>query len=338
MRLGKTGIETRQNAFGALPVQRVSEKEAVKLLRDAYDGGMTYFDTARYYSDSEHKLGLAFEGMRDKIFIATKTGAVTVKDFEKDLETSLTELKTDYIDVYQFHNPSFCPRPGDESGIYDAMLKAKEQGKVRHIGITNHRLAIAKEAIISGLYETLQFPFSYLADERELKLAENCKKQNMGLIAMKGLAGGLINRADAAMAFMIRFDNVLPIWGIQRMSELEEWLTFMEKTPEMTEKITAFIEKERTELSGEFCRGCGYCMPCPAGIQINNCARMSQMIRRAPSASWLNEYWQGEMARIDSCLNCRRCVSKCPYSLDTPNLLRKNLADYRRVLAGEITV
>ena len=110
MRLGKTGIETRQNAFGALPVQRVSEKEAVKLLRDAYDGGMTYFDTARYYSDSEHKLGLAFEGMRDKIFIATKTGAVTVKDFEKDLETSLTELKTDYIDVYQFHNPSFCPK------------------------------------------------------------------------------------------------------------------------------------------------------------------------------------------------------------------------------------
>ena len=122
------------------------------------------------------------------------------------------------------------------------------------------------------------------------------------------------------------------------MSELEEWLAFMEKTPEMTEEITAFIEKERTELSGEFCRGCGYCAPCAVGIQINQCARMSQMIRRAPSASWLNEYWQGEMARIDSCLNCRRCVSKCPYSLDTPNLLRKNLADYRRVLAGEITV
>ena len=338
--LGTTGITVPQNAFGALPIQRVSKEEAVRILRRAREGGMTFFDTARGYTDSEEKLGLAFgdNGMRDTLYIATKTHSKTPENFRKDLETSLRLLKTDHVDIYQFHQATQCYRPGDGTGMYECMLEAKEQGKIRHIGITAHRIAVAEEIVESGLYETLQFPFSYLADERELKLAENCKKQNMGLIAMKGLAGGLINRADAAMAFMIRFDNVLPIWGIQRMSELEEWLTFMEKTPEMTEEITAFIEKERTELSGEFCRGCGYCMPCPAGIQINNCARMSQMIRRAPSAAWLNEYWQGEMARIDSCLNCRRCVSKCPYSLDTPNLLRKNLADYRRVLAGEITV
>ena len=338
--LGTTGITVPQNAFGALPIQRVSKEEAVRILRRAREGGMTFFDTARGYTDSEEKLGLAFgdNGMRDTLYIATKTHSKTPENFRKDLETSLRLLKTDHVDIYQFHQATQCYRPGDGTGMYECMLEAKEQGKIRHIGITAHRIAVAEEIVESGLYETLQFPFSYLADERELKLAESCKKQNMGLIAMKGLAGGLINRADAAMAFMIRFDNVLPIWGIQRMSELEEWLAFMEKTPEMTEEITAFIEKERTELSGEFCRGCGYCMPCPAGIQINNCARMSQMIRRAPSASWLNEYWQGEMARIDSCLNCRRCVSKCPYSLDTPNLLRKNLADYRRVLAGEITV
>ena len=338
--LGTTGITVPQNAFGALPIQRVSKEEAVRILRRAREGGMTFFDTARGYTDSEEKLGLAFgdNGMRDTLYIATKTHSKTPENFRKDLETSLRLLKTDHVDIYQFHQATQCYRPGDGTGMYECMLEAKEQGKIRHIGITAHRIAVAEEIVESGLYETLQFPFSYLADERELKLAESCKKQNMGLIAMKGLAGGLINRADAAMAFMIRFDNVLPIWGIQRMSELEEWLAFMEKTPEMTEEITAFIEKEWTELSGEFCRGCGYCMPCPAGIQINNCARMSQMIRRAPSASWLNEYWQGEMARIDSCLNCRRCVSKCPYSLDTPNLLRKNLADYRRVLAGEITV
>ncbi len=338
--LGTTGITVPQNAFGALPIQRVSKEEAVRILRRAREGGMTFFDTARGYSDSEEKLGLAFgdNGMRDTLYIATKTHSKTPEEFRKDLETSLRLLKTDHVDIYQFHQAKQCYRPGDGTGMYECMLEAKEQGKIRHIGITAHRIAVAEEIVESGLYETLQFPFSYLADERELRLAESCKKQDMGLIAMKGLAGGLINRADAAMAFMIRFDNVLPIWGIQRMSELEEWLSFMEKTPEMTEEITAFIEKERTELSGEFCRGCGYCMPCPAGIQINNCARMSQMIRRAPSAAWLNEYWQGEMARIDSCLHCRRCVSKCPYSLDTPNLLRKNLADYRRVLAGEITV
>ena len=338
MRLGKTEISTSQNAFGALPVQRVSEEEAVRLLRRAYEGGMTYFDTARYYSDSEHKLGLAFEEMRDKIFIATKTGAVTPEGFEKDLETSLRELKTDHIDVYQFHNPDFCPKPGDESGIYDAMLKAKEQGKVLHIGITNHRLAVAKEAIESGLYETLQFPFSYLASDKDIELVEMCRTADMGFVAMKALSGGLITNSEAAYAYITQYDNVLPIWGVQRESELEEWLSYMNNPPVMNDNIRSFIEREREELIGEFCRGCGYCMPCPAGIQINNCARMSLMLRRAPSSAWLNETWQNNMAQIENCLHCNACKSKCPYGLDTPALLQKNLEDYKRVLAGEVAV
>lgn len=338
MRLGKTSIETPQNAFGALPIQRVSQNEAIKLLREAFDGGMTYFDTARYYSDSEHKMGLAFEGMRDKIFIATKTGAVTADGFEKDLETSLKELKTDYIDVYQFHNPSFCPRPGDESGIYDAMLKAKEQGKVKHIGITNHRLAIAKEAIESGLYETLQFPFSYLAGPKDIELVDMCRKADMGFVAMKALSGGLITDSRAAFAYISMYDNVLPIWGIQREAELKEWLSYMDDAPIMNDEIRKIIEKDVNELSGEFCRGCGYCMPCPVGIQINNCARMSLMLRRAPSDAWLNETWQKNMAMIENCLHCNSCKSKCPYGLDTPSLLEKNLCDYKNVLAGKVNV
>ena len=170
VRLGKTGIVTNKSGFGALPVQRVSDEEAVRLLRKAYEGGMTYFDTARYYTDSEHKLGLAFEGMREKIFIATKTGATTPEDFWKELGISLANLRTDYIDVYQFHNPAFCPKPGDGSGLYECMLEAKAQGKIRHIGITNHRLKVAEEAITSGLYETLQFPFCYLATEEDKRL------------------------------------------------------------------------------------------------------------------------------------------------------------------------
>ena len=332
MRLGKTSIETPQNAFGALPIQRVSQNEAIKLLREAFDGGMTYFDTARYYSDSEHKMGLAFEGMRDKIFIATKTGAVTADGFEKDLETSLKELKTDYIDVYQFHNPAFCPSPGDESGIYDAMLKAKEQGKVRHIGITNHRLAIAKEAILSGLYETLQFPFSYLAGPKDIELVDMCRKADMGFVAMKALSGGLITDSRAAFAYISMYDNVLPIWGIQREAELKEWLSYMDDAPIMNDEIRKIIEKDVNELSGEFCRGCGYC------IQINNCARMSLMLRRAPSDAWLNETWQKNMAMIENCLHCNSCKSKCPYGLDTPSLLEKNLCDYKNVLAGKVSV
>lgn len=332
--LGSTNITVCQNAFGALPIQRISLDEAVNLLHRAYEGGMRFFDTARAYSDSEEKLGVAFKGMRDKIYIASKTMAKTPEDFWKQLETSLNLLQTDYIDIYQFHCVSQCYRPGDGSGMYECMLEAKRQGKIRHIGATAHNIEIAMECVESGLYETMQFPFCYLSGEKEMKLVNLCKEKNVGFIAMKGLAGGLIRNSKAIMAFMQQYDNVLPIWGIQKQEELEEWLSFMEDVPEYSKEIAAFIEKERKELAGDFCRGCGYCMPCPAGIVINNCARTSLLLRRAPSQNWLSESWQAEMSKIDNCLNCGKCKSKCPYGLDTPALLRKNLEDYRRVLNG----
>ena len=336
--LGSTGITVMQNAFGALPLQRISHDAAVALMRRAYEGGMRYFDTARAYSNSEEKMGAAFDGMREKVYIATKTTAKTPEQFWADLETSLRLLRTGYIDVYQFHQAAQVWRPGDGTGMYECMLEAKAQGKIRHIGITAHKIGVAFEAAESGLYETLQFPFSYLSGEQELRLVETCRVHNVGFVCMKGLAGGLITNSAAAMAWMGRFDNVLPIWGIQRERELDEWLAFMDETPAWTPQIEAFVEAERAVLSGSFCRGCGYCMPCPIDIQINNCARMSLMLRRAPSASWLNDHWQAEMAKIEDCLHCGQCASKCPYELDTPALLEKNLEDYRRVLAGEISV
>ena len=338
VRLGRTEIVTNKNGFGALPIQRISDKDAVYLLQKAYENGITYFDTARWYTDSEHKLGLAFKGVRDKIWIATKTGAASAADFWKDLETSLNNLQTDYIDVYQFHNPAVCPKPGDESGLYEAMLTAKEQGKVKHIGITNHRLAVADEAIESGLYETLQFPFCYLATEKDIALVKKCKEKDMGFIAMKALSGGLITNSAAAYAYLAQYDNVLPIWGVQRENELDEFLSYIDNPPKMNEELSKVIKHDRKELLGEFCRGCGYCMPCPMGIEINNSARMSLMLRRAPSAGWLSEEWQEKMMKIETCLHCNKCKSKCPYGLDTPALLEKNLEDYKNVLAGKVQV
>ncbi|MBU3878079.1 aldo/keto reductase [Faecalicatena sp. AGMB00832] len=336
--LGTTGITVPQNGFGALPIQRVSMDQAVEILRRAYEGGMTFFDTARAYSDSEEKLGQAFEGIRKDLYIATKTMARTPQEFKSQLETSLKLLKTDYIDIYQFHCVDVCYRPGDGTGMYECMLEAKEQGKIRHIGATAHKLNVAEECVRSGLYETLQYPLSYLSSEKELKLVELCREKNMGFIAMKGLAGGLINDSKAACAYMSQFDNVVPIWGVQRMEELEEWLSYMNDAPALDAEVLAYIEKEKKELNGEFCRGCGYCMPCPAGIQINNCARMSLMVRRAPSAGWLNEEWQENMKKIEECLDCGQCMKKCPYELNTPELLRKNYEDYKQILAGNITV
>ena len=334
--LGRTGIVTNKNAFGALPIQRVSAEYAGMLLRKAYEGGITFFDTARSYSDSEEKMGLALHDVRDKIFIATKTPSTTVEGFWKDLETSLRLLRTDYVDIYQFHNPDFCPKPGDGTGLYEAMLEAKEQGKIRFIGITNHRLGVAEEAAASGLYDTLQFPFCYLATDRDIALVNLCKEKNVGFISMKGLSGGLLTNAAAAYAWQARFENALPIWGVQREAELDEFLSFLQCPPDPEDpELLAIIEKDRKELIGNFCRACGYCMPCPAGITINQCARMSQLIRRSPSANWLTPESQAMMMKIEECLHCGQCKAKCPYGLDIPTLLEQNLEDYKNILAGK---
>ena len=217
------------------------------------------------------------------------------------------------------------------------MLRAKEEGKIRHIGITAHKIGIAEEIVESGLYEVLQFPFSYLATDRDIALVESCKEAGMGFLAMKGLSGGLLTNAKACMAFMLQYE-VLPIWGIQRMEELEEWLSFMEEEPVLDEEMKTLIEKDRAELLGEFCRGCGYCAPCSQDIIISQCARISQMIRRAPSADWMTDYWQKEMEKVETCTECGLCMTRCPYELNIPTLLRKNLADYRDIIAGRTKV
>lgn len=337
--LGRTGITAQKNAFGCLPIQRVSPEYAGKLLRKALDGGITFFDTARAYSDSEEKIGLALSDVRSRIFLATKTMANTVEGFWEQLHTSLRLLKTDYIDVYQFHNPSFCPKPGDGTGLYEAMLEAKAQGKIRFIGLTNHRLNVAEEAVRSGLYDTLQFPFCYLAADQDIALVELCREKNVGFISMKGLSGGLLTNSAAAYAWQAGFENTLPIWGVQRESELDEFLSYGENPPSMDDpEIKAVIEKDRKELIGNFCRACGYCMPCPAGIVINQCARMSQLIRRSPSQGWLTPESQAMMEKIEDCLHCGQCKKKCPYGLDTPALLRRNLEDYRNIVSGKTKI
>lgn len=330
--LGSTGITVNKNGFGALPIQRISKDDAVYLLKKAFDNGITFFDTARSYTDSEEKVGAAFHGMRDKVVLATKSPAENGEEFRKDLETSLRLLQTDYVDIMQFHNPAFCPKPGDGTGLYEEIVKAKEEGKVLHIGISNHRQPVAAEAIESGLYETLQFPFCYLATEKDLELVRACQKADIGFIAMKALSGGLITNSAAAYAYLDQFDNVLPIWGVQKEAELDEFIGYVDNPPAMTDEIRALIDHDRKELAGNFCRGCGYCLPCPAGIDIPTSARMSLLLRRSPSARYLEPDWQERMSRIDQCIHCNHCINHCPYSLNTPELLKINYEDYKTFL------
>lgn len=330
--LGRTGIKVNKNGFGALPIQRISREEAAKLLVKAYENGITFFDTARFYSDSEEKLGYALSEVRENIYIASKTMTTSVEEFWSQLKTSLSNLKTDYLDIYQFHNPGFCPKPEDGSGLYEAMLEAKARGMIRHIGITNHRLAVAMEAAESGLYETIQFPFSYLATDKEIELVKLCRDREIGFIAMKALSGGLITNAAAAYAFLAQYDHVLPIWGIQREKELNEFIEYIADPPVMNEKLNSVIEKDRRELSKDFCRGCGYCLPCPADIDIPTSARMSLMIRRAPVSVYLSDAWKEKMKKIEECIHCNHCKNHCPYGLDTPKLLAENWADYQNFM------
>lgn len=327
--LGKTGLMVTKTAMGCLPVQRCDKDYAVKLLRAAFEGGINYFDTANMYTDSEEKIGLALSDVRDQIVISTKSAARDKETVLKHIENSLRMMKTDHIDLFQFHQVPETPDPNDPNGAYAAALEAKERGWIDHIGVTTHRVAVAEECIASGLFETLQFPFSYISSERDLALAEKCKAAGMGYIAMKGLAGGLLTNARACHAFMKQYDNVVPIWGIQKLEELEQWLTVTEEDPDLDEELSAFIRKERQELSGTFCRSCGYCMPCPVGIEIRNCARMNMLLRRSPWQQYMTPEWQAKMNKIEDCLECRRCSSRCPYQLDTPNLLKYMLKDYR---------
>jgi aryl-alcohol dehydrogenase-like predicted oxidoreductase len=334
MRLGRTGIQVCRSGFGALPIQRVSLKEAVSLLRKAYNHGINFFDTARYYSDSEEKIGAALSPVRKSIIIATKSMATTRAGLIAHLETSLKNLHSDYVDIMQLHNPSALPDPADPDSSYGGLREAQKRGMARYIGISNHRLPVALDAVRSGLYDTVQFPLSFVSSESDFKLAEECRTMDCGLIAMKALAGGLITTMAASFAYLRKYDNILPIWGIQRDNELNEMVALEKNPPVLDGEMMEIIRKDRQELAGLFCRGCGYCMPCPAGIEINWAARMSLLLRRAPYQGFLTDAWRDKMALIHSCTHCGQCQSRCPYGIDTPSLLKRNLDDYENFYAA----
>ncbi len=332
-RLGRTGLMVTRSSFGALPIQRISFDEAKKILLKAYKGGINFYDTARMYTDSEEKLGYAFSDIRKDIIIATKSVATDRKTLLEHLETSLKNMKTDYVDILQLHNPGVLPDPEDPESSYAGMIEAKKKGMVRFIGITNHRIKTAIQAVESGLYDTMQFPLNSISSDIDLELIEICKKKDVGLIAMKAMSGGLITNSASTFAFLRQFDNVVPIWGIQREAELDEFLQLEKNPPELTDELWEVIKRDRTELAGNFCRACGYCMPCPVGIEIPTQARISLLMRRAPYQPFLSDEFKEKMELINKCIECGQCKNHCPYSIDTPNLLKLQLQDYNEFYA-----
>jgi len=333
LRLGRTNIIAARSGFGALPIQRISSDDAGLILQKAYHNGINFYDTARAYTDSEEKVGRALSGVRNHIYIATKTIAKDKASLFKDLETSLKALKTDTIDIYQLHNPSELPDYDDPDGLYQALLEAKAKGYIRFIGITNHRLSLALQAAEDKRFDTIQFPLSSLSSDDDIKLIRLCKENDIGLIAMKAMSGGLITNAASTFAFLRQFDNVLPIWGMQRESELDEFLSFEKNPPVLDEAMQKIIDQDRRELAGSFCRGCGYCQPCPANIPIPTAARISLLLTRSPYQGFMTDEFKEQMERINNCTHCNHCKNHCPYGLDTPNLLKYMLGEYNKFYA-----
>jgi len=334
MTLGRTGLTVTRTAFGVLPLQRTALPEAARILRRAFDAGITFYDTARAYTDSEEKIGHALADVRDRVVIATKSGATTREGLLRDLETSLRQLRTDFIDILQLHNPAQLPDPTDPESSYAGLQEAQRKGLVRFIGITNHSRERAVAAVATGLFDTLQFPLAHISSPEDLAVIDLCRMRNVGLIAMKPLCGGLLTNARTAFAFLRQYANLTPIWGVQRWEELEDILALEANPPALDAAVWAEIARDRGALAGDFCRACGYCLPCPAEIPIPMAARMALLLRRMPAQQFLTPEWHGYMQRITACTGCGHCRAHCPYGLDTPALLQRMLADYEAFAAA----
>jgi len=332
--LGRTGLKIRTLGFGGIPIQRTSEKESIEVVRHCYDLGMNYFDTARGYTVSEERIGKALEDVRQEVIIATKSGRRTAEEVEKELETSLKNLRTDYIDVYQLHNVTYQEQwdqvraPG---GAMEAMNKAKEEGKIRHISVTSHNPDLSLDLVRSGLFETLMIPYNYLTPKPAEKLLPLCQELDVGTIIMKPFGGGAFSNANTALKYVYNNpDTDLVIPGVMSIAEIDEnwkvWQGDLTLTPDELE----LIERDKKELGNQFCRGCNYCQPCPQEIPISYVLRAEkQMLRRMGWSDSRVEGLKKAFEKVDTCIECGACESKCPYELPIITLLPEAVASLK---------
>ena len=328
--LGGTGLTISELGFGGIPIIRLEFDDAVKVVRHCHENGVTFFDTANVYGDSEKKIGAALESVRDKVVIATKTLQREADEAADHVNYSLDNLRTDCIDIYQTHNIA-----NDETlekvlapgGVYEALAKARDDGKIRFIGTSSHNIQTAIKACRTGKFDTLQFPFNFIERDPAEELFNVAREMNMGIIAMKPLGGGLLERADLCFKFLQQYPEVVPIPGIQARSELDEIVALYENPAPLSDADNAAIEAIRDELGVKFCHRCEYCMPCDKGVQIPGVMSFKSMFKRlAPSAAIGMAY--GAMESVEKCEECGECVTKCPYDLEIPDLLKENLALY----------
>ncbi len=330
--LGKTGLMVSEMGFGGIPITRLAVDEASRLVKHGYEQGINFFDTANLYGDSEEKIGLALEGVREKSILATKTVLRDGKGALGQLETSLKRLKTDYIDLYQMHNISNQDAmdqvlaPG---GAYEAMVKALRDGKIGHIGFSSHNPDIAARVCETGLFATVQLPFNFIEKDPEERCFGSARERQMGIIAMKPLGGGLLDRPDLCFRFLQQYHDVVPIPGMQAREEVDQNVRFYREPQALTPQDLKDMEKIRAEIGTRFCHRCEYCQPCPEGVLIWRVLLFNAQSRRFPPQMSIRMSKE-PMETAENCVQCGQCEEKCPYELPVSEMIQESLDHYRR--------
>ncbi len=323
--LGKTGLKISRLGFGGIPIQRIDAEGTKKLMHQMAEAGVNFIDTARGYTVSEEYLGYALEGIRDRFIIATKSMSRDKAGMAADIETSLRNLRTDYIDLYQIHNlpPAQLEEVMAPGGALEALEEAKAAGKIGHIGLTSHSMETFEKALDLDWVETFMFPYNIVETQAE-ELIRKCAERNIGFIDMKPLAGGAIENATLALRFLAKNDHIdLLIPGMADPAEFEENLAAVNDPAPLSQKELQEMEEIRQELGSQFCRRCGYCAPCSVGINIPMVFLMNGYFTRYGLADWARERWETMPVKPDACIDCGACEPRCPYDLPIRELLKK---------------
>jgi predicted aldo/keto reductase-like oxidoreductase len=332
VRLGKTELVVSKIGFGGVPLQRLTDGEAAAVTKRCLDKGVTFFDTAIEYSNCEGRVGKAIRNGRQDLIIATKSNFGTRKEIENNLKLSLNQLGVDYIDLYQFHNisnPNSYRSLMDPSGPIPVVEDAKRSGLVKHIGITTHSMDVAKEAVKSGHFETIMFPFNFVTSEPATELLPLTRQYDVGFIAMKPLAGGLVKQAKIAFKYLLQFPDVVAIPGVQRESEIDEIVEIVEGNPQMTGAERMEMARVIAELDKKLCRRCGYCQPCPQGILILRLMDLLPFLINQPPQIVFTPEILTQIEKVTDCDKCGECEKKCPYHLPIMGLIVEHANAYR---------
>jgi predicted aldo/keto reductase-like oxidoreductase len=333
VKLGGTDLEISEVGFGGIPIIPLPKNEAMSVVRYCFDQGITFFDTANMYATSEEKIGTALKTVRDKVTIATKTAQRDARGAADHIDHSLRLLKTDWIDIYQLHNVSneealeqvLAPK-----GAYQALRRARDAGKIRFIGISSHSIPTAMQALKTGLFQTLQFPFNFIENDPDNELFPFALQHNVGIIGMKPLGGGLLESAKLCFGFLQQHPDIVPIPGIRAKKEADEIIALYRHPQPLSRSDLKEMKNIQTVLGKEFCHRCEYCMPCEQGVMIPSVLIFKAAAKRlSPEgvSAWLGE----AMESVAECIECGQCEEKCPYRLPIADLLKENLALYKEI-------